>query len=256
MMSNQISQPERLVKPYDQPFTGLVIDPLAEPLARRIAPIEWITPNRVTVLGGILGIGSATAFATGYLALGGALFILRFFADCLDGKIARAQHTASHRGAALDLMIDVTGILLNFAALSWYLVRVGDLSPSVALAMVGVVGLSNWLLQYRKQLAGRAGLGSGGANGRWHTSLPLLRAWTGWCQRRQMSPVPYLVEVEIMSLGVLPLFGLRTVVTLGVAAAAVCYLLVCLVNGRRIWRVAGYLDQQNRVGDDKSQGKR
>ena len=44
--------------------------------------------------------------------LGGVLFLLRFFVDCMDGKVARAQGTSSTRGAALDLAADVGGIAL------------------------------------------------------------------------------------------------------------------------------------------------
>ena len=166
-MTNDVDAPApSLTKHRDQMFTVLVVDPVAVPLARWLATRPGVTPNRVTVVAILLGLASATMFAIGELRWAGALFLVRFGVDCLDGKVARAQRRSSTRGAALDLVADVVGILFAAGALAATVVARGDLPGWVGLVLVGLIGLYAWALQYRKQLAGAHGLGDGGAHGR------------------------------------------------------------------------------------------
>jgi len=224
-------------------WTRLTVDPLADPLARRIGRLPWVTPNRVTALAFVLSLVSASCFAAGWLRVGGALFLARFFLDCLDGKVSRVQGSASARGAFLDIAADVAGISLTFACLAWNQIRDGSLPTSVALALMASLVVYNWALGHRKHLAERIGWGNGGSHHDWRTTLPVLSSWVRLCRRLNMSAVPWVLEAEITSLGLVPLLvpGLA-----GVALELVLpfYVLAALVNLRRIWTIAAALDMK------------
>ena len=138
-------------------WTRFTVDPLATPLAAWLAKSRHVTPNRVTGVAILLAIGSAACFVAGLFRLGGVLFLLRFFVDCLDGKVARAQGSSSTRGAVLDLAADVGGIALVVTALSWTLLRRNDVNELVPVALLGAMVFYNWVLAYRKQLAAALG---------------------------------------------------------------------------------------------------
>jgi phosphatidylglycerophosphate synthase len=65
-----------------------------------------ISPNGVTVLATVCGVGSGVAFAAGHFALGGWLFILSGILDTLDGKLARVHNRVTRAGAAFDSLLD------------------------------------------------------------------------------------------------------------------------------------------------------
>lgn len=224
-------------------WTRLAVDPLADPLARRIAVHAAVTPNRITALAMALGLAAAACFAIGSLRLGGALFLARFFADCLDGKVARLQGSSSARGAFLDIAADVTGVTLAFATLGWHL-QVNDQLPTYATpALVSLLVAYNWGLSHRKHLAEQAGLGSGGAGHAWRVSVPVVRSWVELSRRLGMSAVPWSVEAEIGALGLAPLLlGADWVAGVYLGAIAF-YVLAVGVNLRRAWRIAGVLDR-------------
>ena len=227
-------------------WTRLAVDPLAGPLARRLARSPYVTPNRVTAVAMVLAVGSATCFALGMFRTGGLLFVLRFFVDCLDGMVARAQGSGSARGATLDLAADVGGIALVVAALSWTLLRRDDVHEAVPLGLLAAMVFYNWALAQRKRLAAELGLGEGGADHARAADLPVVGRWVAFCRRINMSPVPWAVEAEIGMLGLAPIFlpGRWLGLTLG---AGLCFYLVAdAVNMRRLWRLAGRSDGARR----------
>lgn len=228
-------------------WTRLTVDPLAAPLSRVLARSRHVTPNRVTGLAVVLALGSATCFALGWFRAGGVLFLLRFFVDCLDGMVARAQGSGSARGAALDLAADVGGIALVVAALSWTLLRRGEVHELVPLALLAAMVFYNWALAYRKRLAAELGLGEGGADHGRGAHIPVLGRWVAFCRRINMSPVPWAVEAEIAMLGLAPLLLPGSWVGFALAAGLCFYLLADAVNMRRLWRLAGLTDQTRRT---------
>lgn len=227
-------------------WTRFMVDPLATPLAAHLARSRHVTPNRVTGVAILCAVGSAACFATGQLRVGGVLFLLRFFVDCMDGKVARAQGSSSARGAMLDLAADVGGIALVTAALSWTLLRRGDVPELVPVALLGAMVFYNWALAYRKQLAGSLGLGEGGADHSREVRLPVVRQWVAFCRRLNMSPVPWALEAEITMLGLAPLLLPSAWVGVGLAVGLGFYLLADAVNMRRLWRLARMTDERRR----------
>lgn len=225
-------------------WTRLTVDPLAAPLARRLAPLAGVTPNRITSVSLMLGVAAAACFTVGQLRWGGALFILRFFADCLDGMVARLQGSSSARGALLDIVADVMGVTLSFAALTWHLVSEEHLPLAVAPAVLGALVVYNWALAHRKHLADVAGRGDGGARHDWHVTTPVLRSWVDLCRRLNMSIVPWSVEAEILALGLAPLLLPASHVATVVIVILAFYVVADGVNIARLWRIAGLLDQR------------
>jgi phosphatidylglycerophosphate synthase len=100
---------ERTYKPLDAWWTVLLVDPLASRLVRIVAPHRRITPNILTMIATVLGLGAAACFAqqTRWWLVGGALlFHASFVVDCMDGKIARLNGTGSLFGAWFDFVFD------------------------------------------------------------------------------------------------------------------------------------------------------
>lgn len=110
----------RTLKARDAWWTVLLVDPLATPVVRFLANHTRVTPNQLSFLAFLLGLGSAGAFLAAdyrWLVLGAVLFYLAFYVDCLDGKIARLKGTGSTWGQWLDFIFDRIRIFLCVLAL-------------------------------------------------------------------------------------------------------------------------------------------
>jgi phosphatidylglycerophosphate synthase len=104
----------RTYKRRDAWWTVWLVDPLASRLVRLVAPWRWLTPNVLTTLAFVVGLGSAACFwrgGYGWLLAGAGLFHLSFVLDCMDGKIARLNGTGSVFGAWLDYVFDRLRVL-------------------------------------------------------------------------------------------------------------------------------------------------
>jgi hypothetical protein len=111
---------ERTYKKRDAWWTVVLVDPLASRLVRLVAPYRWITPNLLTLIATVLGLGAAACFAMqdrGWLVAGAVLFHLSFVVDCMDGKIARLNGTGSMFGAWFDFMFDRLRVIVCAVAL-------------------------------------------------------------------------------------------------------------------------------------------
>ncbi|GAA0502239.1 hypothetical protein Ade02nite_37590 [Paractinoplanes deccanensis] len=110
----------RTYKPKDAWWTVLLVDPLAARLVRLVAPFRSVTPNRLTVLAFVVGVGSALCFwraSYPWLLAGALLFHLSFVLDCMDGKIARLRDESSPFGSWLDYVLDRLRVLACTVAL-------------------------------------------------------------------------------------------------------------------------------------------
>lgn len=130
-------------KPKDSWWTVFLVDPYASRLVRLVAGYRWVTPNRLTILGTVLGFGSAACFALAgrwWLLAGAVLFHLSFVVDCMDGKLARLQDSGSVFGAWLDYVFDRFRVLACAVALMGGQYLATDRAEFLALAF-GVVVL-------------------------------------------------------------------------------------------------------------------
>jgi archaetidylinositol phosphate synthase len=106
-------------------------------LARRlVAPLResWITPNYLTTVRLLIGLGAAAAFvpgAYGWSNLGAILLVLSNFLDHTDGELARISGKGSRAGHLYDLASDAAVTVLLFVAIG---IGVGA-QPGDALAL-------------------------------------------------------------------------------------------------------------------------
>jgi phosphatidylglycerophosphate synthase len=112
----------RTYKRRDAWWTVLLVDPVASRLTLPIANHTGITPNQISFVSFLVGLGSAAAFAQGdhpMLALGALLYHVSFVLDCIDGKIARLKGTGSAFGMWLDFSFDRYKFWICAAALAY-----------------------------------------------------------------------------------------------------------------------------------------
>ena len=116
------------------------------PLARRVVALlvhTPITPNQVTLLSGLIGVGAGILVARGaadprWLLGGGALLFLSVVLDCCDGQLARAKSISSTYGAILDGIADyAVGLALGIGA-GAYMVALHQSAWYALLAVVGI----------------------------------------------------------------------------------------------------------------------
>ncbi len=114
---------------------------LARPLDRAAAGLDrsWITPDRITVAGLVLGLAGAGAAAAAWWGAALALWLGSRVADGLDGPLARRRRargvgtTSGEAGGFLDITADflVYGAFVVGVAIGWG----GSLLPFLAVLL-------------------------------------------------------------------------------------------------------------------------
>jgi len=206
----------KALKTRDAWWAVLVVDHLALPVLALLVRFPWVTPMRLTVVGAGFGVAAIASFGTGHLLLGAILFELRFFADCLDGKLARLQGLTSPRGAFLDLTMDVVLISGAMGALGWHLSRSPGQLP-IELAAACTVGclILFWLILYDLD----------------HPAVdsphPARKesALARWRRHHRLVRLPGTIEVETALLFIAPLIGNAWLLTAGFVGAGLYYLI-------------------------------
>jgi phosphatidylglycerophosphate synthase len=107
-------------KRRDSWWTVLLVDPIAGRLVQVAARYPWVTPNLLTAVAFLLGLGAAGSYLIGTpaaLVAGVLLYHTGFVLDCIDGKIARLQGSGSIFGGWLDFFLDRIRVVLCVVAL-------------------------------------------------------------------------------------------------------------------------------------------
>lgn len=114
-------------KRRDAWWTVLLVDPVAGPLVRLVAPYRWITPSLLTVGSFVFGAAASACFLApryGWVYVGALLFHVAFVLDCMDGKLARLRQTFSVMGSWLDFASDrLQFIMATFALMGGQYLR-------------------------------------------------------------------------------------------------------------------------------------
>ncbi len=118
-----------------------------------------LSPDHLTVLGMLLGIGAAVAIGAGELRLGLALVVLAALPDLFDGALAKATNTSSQRGAFFDSVIDRVTDAFLFGGVAWYFAS--EESPHMAMLPFAVLGVSS-IISYQRAKAESLGLDAKG----------------------------------------------------------------------------------------------
>lgn len=190
---------QRAVKPIDCWWTVAAIDPIAV----RILPwfVRWraVTPNRITALAFVVGAVSVALFGTGHLVAGALCYELRFFLDCLDGKVARVRGESSALGAAFDRLADSVTVPAAYAAIGWTLAERHAWSHAWVLAVALMAALVTVF---------ELSLESVKASIRFvEPTAPAdtVRGFAAWMRRHRFTLRPWTVEAETVGLFLGPL---------------------------------------------------
>jgi len=109
-----------------------------------------VNPNLLTVVGTLISVLAAAAFALGHFALGGILLLAGGFFDLVDGVVARHYESSTAFGAFLDSTMDR---LVDMVVLLGIVLYYGEMGrPGIAL-LAGIVLVSSVMTSYAKARA-------------------------------------------------------------------------------------------------------
>src|SRR5207237_889351 len=101
---------------------------LLDPLALRLIRLH-VRPNFITIIGTLVIVASAVAFALGRARWGGLLLLLSGLCDMVDGRVARRGGMVTTFGAFFDSTLDRVGEAALFSGIAIYFVR-GGVAPA------------------------------------------------------------------------------------------------------------------------------
>ena len=111
-----------------------------------------VTPNQITWMHLVLGVGSAWFFYQGTYAMvvaGAVLLMISAWLDATDGEVARLRFQQSHFGMTLDIIGDNVVHWAVFLGIGWGVARATGNDIYILCGLLSVVGavISFWLLQ-------------------------------------------------------------------------------------------------------------
>ena len=119
-------------------YSTFVVRKVSKPLTR-LALRLGLTPNAITGISFVIGLGAAGAFSMGSLPwlLAGALLLqLSLIVDCVDGEVARATRNFTSLGAWLDASTDRVKEFAAYAGLAFGAARLGFDAWWIAVALI------------------------------------------------------------------------------------------------------------------------
>ena len=131
------------------------------PIERVVRPVGMLlrrtgmSPDHMTLLGVLISFAAAWAIGVGQLRVGLLLVILAAVPDMLDGALAKAQNSASQRGAFFDSVMDRVTDSVLMGGVAWYFID--DSNPHLALVPVAILAVSA-LISYERAKAESLGL--------------------------------------------------------------------------------------------------
>lgn len=119
-----------------------------------------VKPNTISTVGALVVVGSAVAYGTGAIRLGGALLLASGLFDILDGQVARLGGLSTTFGAFYDSSLDRVGEAALFGGIALHFMRGGLLPDEVVWGvMLAIAALSaSLLVSYTRARAEGLGL--------------------------------------------------------------------------------------------------
>lgn len=114
-----------------------------------------LTPDHLTVVGLLVGVGAAVAIGAGHLRWGLLLVILAALPDLLDGALAKASGASSQRGAFFDSTVDRVTDFLLLGGIAWYFAS--EESPHMAMLPFAIAAISS-VISYQRAKAESLGI--------------------------------------------------------------------------------------------------
>ena len=134
------------------------VDRAVKPLGDRLQRTR-LTPDHLTIVGLVVGVGAAVAIGLGYLQLGLLLVVLAALPDLLDGALAKASNASSQRGAFFDSTIDRVTDAVLLGGVAWYLAS--EESAHVVMLPFALLAVTS-IISYQRAKAESLGLSAKG----------------------------------------------------------------------------------------------
>lgn len=129
-------------------------DRIAGPIARVLVRLK-VTPNQVSVVGGLFNVAAAAFIINGNFVTAGILYFSAGALDLLDGLVARLSNQETIFGAFRDSTLDSVSEGVVFAAIVYHLATGGD---AVTSSFVVLALLASILVGYMRARAEALGI--------------------------------------------------------------------------------------------------
>ena len=119
-------------------YSTFIVRKVAKPFTRLALRLN-LSPNTITVISLIVGLGAAASFSGGtraWLIVGAVLLQLSLVIDCVDGEVARATRRFTQLGAWLDASTDRVKEMLVYAGLAAGAASTGAWQLAIALIVL------------------------------------------------------------------------------------------------------------------------
>ena len=126
--------------PGREQFRAIVLRYVEVPGASALHAVGF-TPNSITVLGFAVSLAAAAVVGSGFLLVGGIVFLLGSVMDLMDGALARLTGRVTKFGALLDSVMDRLGEAALFLGMAIHGLR-ADLSDGRLLFFITVLILA------------------------------------------------------------------------------------------------------------------
>ncbi|MFK8023667.1 MAG: CDP-alcohol phosphatidyltransferase family protein [Ilumatobacter sp.] len=136
------------------------VDAAVKPIGQALRK-TGLTPDHLTIVGLLVGIGAGVAIGAGRLWLGAALVVLAALPDLLDGALAKASGSSSQRGAFFDSTVDRVTDMFLLGGIAWYFATDPDAAPELPLLPFAIAGVSS-LVSYQRAKAESLGIDAKG----------------------------------------------------------------------------------------------
>lgn len=136
------------------------VDAAVKPIGQALKR-TGLSPDHLTIMGLLVGIGAGVAIGAGHLWIGAALVVLAALPDLLDGALAKASDSSSQRGAFFDSTVDRVTDMFLLGGIAWYFAVDPDAADELPMLPFAIAGVSS-LVSYQRAKAESLGIDAKG----------------------------------------------------------------------------------------------